>query len=57
MKYILIIALLCGVSSALPDKPVAFAPAPRENCDCQCDAFTWNYKGQVIGNCKRYILK
>jgi hypothetical protein len=57
MKSILVIVLLCGVAMALSDKLVSFAAFPKENCDCQCDAYTWNYGGKVIGNCKRYFLK
>jgi hypothetical protein len=57
MKYILVIALLCGVAIAWPDEEKFEAPAPRENCNCQCDAYTWNFRGKVIGNCKRYFLK
>ncbi len=53
MKSLLVIVLLCGVALAWPDEEKFEAPAPRENCDCQCDAYTWNYRGKVIGNCKR----
>jgi len=47
------------------DAPVADAPAEGEidiitraqstfqNCDCQCDSYTWTSNGKVLGNCLR----
>jgi hypothetical protein len=59
MKSLLAFVLLCRVAAtlALPKEQILAAAAARENCDCQCDNYTWNYRGKIMGNCKRYILK
>ena len=29
------------------------AQSTFQNCDCQCDSYTWSSNGKVLGNCLR----
>ena len=51
-----------GEGEKAPAPAPAAAPAPDiitraqstfQNCDCQCDSYTWSAKGKILGNCLR----
>jgi hypothetical protein len=31
------------------------APSSFQNCDCQCDSYTWTSNGKILGNCLRSV--
>lgn len=55
MKIFLAFVLICAVVKARPDDPeiAVRAPSTFQNCDCQCDSYTWTSKGRILGNCVR----
>ena len=32
------------------------APSTYQNCNCQCDSYTWSDGNYIRGNCRRYVL-
>ena len=32
------------------------APSDYQNCNCQCDSYTWSDGNYIRGNCRRYVL-
>ena len=55
MKSFVAIVALVGVAIAAPQDPeiAVRAPSTFQNCDCQCDSYTWTSKGRILGNCLR----
>ena len=59
--FVAILASILAVSVAFPQPPeepdvVVRAPSTFQNCDCQCDSYTWTSKGKILGNCLRLVL-
>jgi hypothetical protein len=57
-KSLIILAGLLAVGVCFPhpqDEPeiAVRAPSTFQNCDCQCDSYTWTSNGKVLGNCVR----
>jgi len=58
MKTFVVFAALLATGLAYPhpqDEPeiAVRAPSTYQNCDCQCDSYTWTSNGKILGNCLR----
>jgi len=55
MKFFLAFFALVVVAHGAPQDPeiAVRAPSTFQNCECQCDSYTWSSKGRVLGNCFR----
>ena len=62
--FIVLLAVVVGAAVAFPQDAVVAgeepdvlirAPSTYQNCDCQCDYYSWTSNGKILGNCLRYI--
>ena len=58
MKTLIVFVALLGAALSYPqpqEEPDVSvrAPSTYQNCDCQCDSYTWTSNGKILGNCLR----